>query len=202
MRRTLWIILTVLLVAIGAPSAHADQTVDVTVPSFTFNGLPGCPPPPPLPGGTCMETFSTSFEWDNTAGAVIIPSIVTTAAGPLGSFSFLGQVPCALCVELEFVDSATDSIEILIPATAGGVISPGVFPTPPGPNNLALQCASLSEPCTLDFFPGVVLGSDPITVTAATGAVPEPGTVSLVLLGIGSVSVLRKRLAHGIPRAT
>jgi len=43
--------------------------------------------------------------------------------------------------------------------------------------------------------------SGTLTFTQGTPAMPEPGTVALMLVGVGLVFVIRKRIARGLPQA-
>jgi hypothetical protein len=73
--------------------------------------------------------------------------------------------------------------------------TPGLYVTP-GPIEVLDDCPGFA--CS-----ELVSGVESLKVTAAT--TPEPGTFSLMLLGIGSLGlmvVMRKRIAQGLPPAT
>lgn len=70
MRKNLFLLVALLaFVAVGTPSALADNIVDITLPTATIPGNLSC---------SCFETFSASLEYDNTTKTVLL---FTTEAG-------------------------------------------------------------------------------------------------------------------------
>jgi hypothetical protein len=94
-------------------------------------------------------------------------------------------------------------------ATQATLSEPARFGLPPGcSQGIFPDCSftfigipgdvTLTMSLTLDPFSG---GYD-VTSEVYTFSTPEPGTLGLVLLGIGLVLVMRKRIALSLPQAT
>jgi hypothetical protein len=151
MQKSLWIILAVLLVAIGAPNAHADSFT----PIFTTDGC----------SGTCALP---------TALDVTFPSPTTIDVTYLGA-------------------SGTSFIASGLPGDTYGWTAD-------------------VERGSLDFFitdggTSTCNGGGPghdscgiLTFAAVTAA--EPSSVALMLLGVGLMFVMRKRIGQGLPQAS
>jgi hypothetical protein len=168
MRKTLWIMLAVLLVAISAPKAHADSTTDYTL-SFT------------LTDGSLNAASVGTVIFDNTTGEFNTLNVVWNGV----KYSFIG------------IDSS-------------GISTTGSWSA----------CAALQNPPDCDFhnnvavfdLGGMVLANPPggTTVNAtADGSyvltpvgAPEPSSVALMLLGVGLVLVMRKRIGQSLPLAS
>jgi hypothetical protein len=164
MKQNLFLLLMLLvIVGVGAPFAHADAIVDISV-NATF---PGTTPT----GRSSPELFSANFEYDNTTETILLPTMTTDATGEIRDFSYTG----ASHGELGWRGPEGSLIFGVIPST--GVILPGVYST-----ELTL---STDDP---DF--GFHQTTD---ATVIVTRVPEPNTLSLSLLGIGLALVMRKR---------
>jgi hypothetical protein len=159
MRKSLWIMLAVLIAAIGVPTAHADS---ITNGTFNFTVTIGSPPP------------TGSFVWDSTTSTWNSFSIdwdgLVFNFAPL--FPNLGALPTTGTWRA----NANVTLEIF---AIGQTIQS--ITTPPIPINLAQGTYSVTE-----------------TVVGA----PEPSSVALMLLGVGLVFVMRKRIGQGLPQAS
>jgi hypothetical protein len=191
MRRTLLISLTVLLMAIGAPTLKADVvTLDV---SATLT--------PAVGGGSCSIsgcTLGGNIVIDNSLpgpNPFAIKSVDVTISGesPLvgpftGSFS-LGIVSGLTSIGL--VDSSFDSLFLDFPTPTpfslfgydGGPLDAGTLSSP-GPGFSSVTLWTLS------------------TGTLTPVPAPEPSSIALMLAGIGCLLVMRKRIAQGLPIAS
>ena len=166
MRKLLWIIVAVMVVAIGAPAAHADSTTDGTL-NFT------------LTSGTTAPTGS--FVFDNGTDTLTSYTLDWDGA-EIDATSIFASVPLAT---LE--GSGTWSAVIIDHIASFTITLPGEAPTilagtTPGP---------------------IVTAAGTFSVTAATTlAAPEPSSVALMLLGLGLVFGLRKRIGQRLPQAS
>jgi hypothetical protein len=197
LRKSFWIILPVLLVAIGAPNAHATVT-DYTI-SFTCT----------IPTQGCLSPTSGSFEYDNTTNQFTSFQVVwdgfTFNLAADGFFGGLGSTPCigtaggpqAYASGLTLMTTcATDpATNWTGTAQSGG---PGLsfrFLSFVDNNNFfEISVVDTTTPIpsgTFDFANGTFTTT--ITTAAAT---PEPGTAVLWLTGILLMIVMRKRLAQ------
>jgi hypothetical protein len=170
MRKSLWIILTVLLVAIAAPSALANSCtytytqVDLGITDFTWttNAIP------------CVTSTDTFLPASSLASSSVNPSYVPTPISAVG-------------------------LDVGFPA--GGIetdfgISGGV-----ADGSWTLSEYSTTGTYAESFF----AGEETLTLTVAAtpvAATPEPSSVALMLLGVGLVFVMRKRIGQGLPQAT
>jgi hypothetical protein len=162
MRKSLWIMLAVLLVVIGAPAAHADGVF-----AITFSGAGA----PTVVGSNLLDYNSTSMEFTT-------PTLTINFDGQ--TFSLVNQ---------GFTDiSPTD---VFSWAGVGG----GGFGISPSGTKARIYSGSVPG----DFTDVVQFGD--VTFTAQT-PVPEPSSVALMLLGVGLVFVMRKRIGHGLPQAS
>jgi hypothetical protein len=161
MRKSFWIMLAVLIAAIGVPTAHADS---ITNGTFNFTVTSGSPPP------------TGSFVWDSTKSTWNLFNIdwdgLVFNFAPL--FPNLGALPTTgtwlgnanvTASENDFSIGQIDAINT----------------TPLVPFALAEGTYSVTE-----------------TVVGA----PEPSSVALMLLGVGLVFVMRKRIGQGLPQAS
>ena len=162
MRKSLWIMLAALVVAIGAPRAHADS-----VYAISFSGDAS------VVGSNLLDYNSTSMEFTTPSLEVMFDGFTIT----LATTSTSGVSPN---------DPFTWAI-------GGG----------------GCDCfAAITDVSPFVFFP-IYLGSVPqavgfnggsVTFTAVTA--PEPSSIALMLLGVGLVFVMRKRIGHGLPQAS
>jgi hypothetical protein len=185
MRKSLWIMLAVLLVAIGAPNAHADTvTLDVSGSLAPNGGTASCS------GSGC--TLGGDIVINNTTGAVISEDVTMSGESPtVGPFTVdLGIKGPGGFTELQIGDSGGNLLDLFfVTPTAGSLI---------GYDGGALESIS-----GVVIFPSA--GSwAPLSAGALTPAVaaPEPSSYALMLLGVGLVFVMRKRIGKGLPQAS
>ena len=162
MRKSLWITLAVLLVAIGAPLAHAD--------SFTY---------------TYTDT-ADGVSWTTAAISAVtmetsVPGADLTASSNSGVF--MGCVTASVILDRGGIGGTT-------------TIFSGTCPAPIIHNIDGFALTDYSTPGTYFGSPG-----DTLVVTAAVAA-PEPSSVALMLLGVGLVFVMRKRIGQRLPQAS
>ena len=176
MRKSLWIILTVLVVAIAAPIAHADSVFTVTG-SFD-NGA--------ILSGTATINTST--------GLVTALDLSTTGAFVSGPYTTVdpGQGPFFG----DYIVSSTlsnSSIDLLFPPPGSLVGYAG--------GSLCSDIDSCFFISALNIAPFSIF---PLTSGSLTPQVttPEPSSVALMLLGIGLLLLLRKRNSRGHQLAT
>jgi PEP-CTERM motif len=185
MRRTLWIMLAVLLVAIGAPNAHAD-----TISTFDVSGTASADA-----GQSCGAScpFSGTLAVDVTSGAVTALDITFPGLAPFttaGLFLSTGIVSTSNWV-LEVSNSTNDGLFLQFTTT----MTPGSLVDFTGGSIFGLEVTGPP-------------GNEPIltissgSISPATTATPEPSSVALMLLGVGSVFVMRKRIGQGLPQAS
>jgi len=176
MRKPFWIILAVLLVFIAAPCARAD-TVTFTC---TGDNDDGSSTPPFY--GPCFEAAPTAPNVAFSSSGTTLEVSWYTAANPS---------PIAVTLPGAWTDSqsyswfASNSSFIVFNDSLPLDPSVDVFPI----NTNLPSGEGISEFGTLAFTPG-------------TPAVPEPGTSALLLLGIGFLLVMGKRIARGLPQAS
>ena len=156
------LVITILLLSV-ASVAQAHSIVSVVLQPALFMSV-----------GVSAETIGASFPWDPTTRT--LSNFVVTTQGPLPAFSRRIQL-------LDFSNAEGDLFQLdyavhnIFPLL-GSV--PGTYVT-----DLALNCV-LQGSCVGEHF---TTGSAKVTaVTAAT----EPGTLSLVGLGLAAL-LLRKR---------
>jgi PEP-CTERM motif-containing protein len=193
MRKSLWIILAVLLVAIGfVGAAKADD--DFT---FSFTNTLGN-----TAGTVTGEILGLTDNATSAATQVIIDGY------PAAFDVFIGDPP---------IDATAWTVDLNQFTESSGAITSATFKsTGPGPSGLDLnffspcapnpQCvfnelfAESSDPSAGSALLGGLAHDDPITFAPLTSPVPEPGTGGLMLIGIGSLglmAVVRKHRAMG-----
>jgi hypothetical protein len=187
MRKSLWIMLAVLLVAIAAPIAHADSTpsgllgfscssctglvtfssgdvgsgIDLTLGSATNPGSPS------LLGDEFALAFNTN------TGAI---SLTEVTGG--GGFDLSGTLTTFNCTVVGSQDTCA------VGATFDGITDTG-------------NVNFLNTTSSFGIAGSVVGATMSVTVPA-----PEPAEGGLVLLGVGILLLMRKRFAHGLPQAS
>jgi hypothetical protein len=192
MRKSLWIILAVLLVAIVAPIAHADETPS----GLLVFGCPSC-------------TGSVSFGAGGTAPFVGsgIDLTLTSATNP-GSPDLVGDE-----FALAF-NTNTGAISLTEVTGGGGFNLSGTLTT------FACTLVGTTDSCPVaaTFF-GLGTGSGTVTFVTVTGPFgvagsvlsadmnvtipsPEPSSVGLLLVGTGLLLLIRKRIGQGLPQAS
>jgi len=175
MRKSLWIIVAVLFVAIAAPNAHADSSTDGTI-TFTVSS-----------GGPIA---TGSFVFDDTTDT--LTSYTVTWDGVLFNLQpLLSSVPVTL-TELE--NSGTWC------GVASSATPPdGCF----GPGEMTLTTLSylVANAGTGVYTINSAVAEGSYVVTATTVApTPEPSSVALMLAGIGLLLLMRKRIGRGLPQ--
>jgi hypothetical protein len=190
MQKSLWVLLTVLLGA-SAGIARADVvTLDVTGSLTPSTVTAMCTPVPCTLGGDIVL--------DPATGTILSVDVTMSGASPsVGPFTVFDSAGFFLNDQLfiQFssagyaaqlylrVPCTTDCIDLV--GYAGGTILGGnVTVSPPGP---LVQWSMLTGTGAL---------------TPAVGAVPEPRTITLMLLGVGLVFAMRKRIAQGLQQAS
>jgi len=184
MRKTLWILVAALLVIIAAPNAHADiVTLEV---SGTLSGA--------LPGSSCSIsgcTLGGDVVIDNVTGAFLSADVTFSGSSPsVGPF-----------VVADLVLPIASFTELVIRAN-------------PETNGTLLLAFVTNTPGSLVGYSGgplfVVVAQSTCCAWSASGAgaltpavaAPEPSSVALMLLGVGFVFVMRKRIGEGLPEAS
>jgi hypothetical protein len=170
MRKSLWVILTVLFVGIGAPAAHADSLTDGSI-NFTASS-----------GGPIA---TGSFVFDDTTNK--ITSYTVTWDGVLFNLqpllsSFI--VPLTL-TELEAAGTWCGVASSASPPT-------GCF----GPGEMTLSTFSYlvaNKGTGIYTINGAVAEGSYIVKATKVTPTPEPSSVALMLAGIGALLVMRKR---------
>jgi hypothetical protein len=196
MRKSLWII-SFLFAVIGAPSVHADDDTDYII-NFTLS------PPGTLP-------TAGSFVYDNTTNTFL--SFTVDWDGLVFDLTSSANNPSIEGVGPPCISGATGPQATLALMTVCNSATPaaywdGVNPTPEQSSSNAdfTFIATGSTPTTeeIEISPP---GGIPGTETGDSGlgsfdaiATPEPGTFGLMMLGIGFVLVIRKRLAQVLQR--
>lgn len=175
MRKSLWIIVAVLFVAIAAPNAHADSSTDGTINFTVSSGGP-------IPTG--------SFVFDDTTDT--LTSYTVTWDGVL--FNLQPLLSSFTLVDLEAAGTWC--------GVASGATPPdGCF----GPGEMTLSTLSflVANTGTGVYTINSAVASGSYVVTANTVApTPEPGSVALMLLGVGVVFVMWKRVGRALPQAS
>ncbi len=176
MRKSLWVSLIVLFVAIGAPNAYANSET----PTFTCTGAPlPCLSSPTAPAVT-FPGPTLDLTWDTLSVGEItflysIDSPSDTYTWVLAAYAnppFMGGYNISI-----FINDTTTLTQSYLTAAYS--------PTCPGCPNYP---NFLEEEGNLSFAP--------------TAAAPEPSSVALMLLGVGLVFVMRKRIGQRLPQAS
>jgi hypothetical protein len=186
MRKSLWIMLAVLLVAIGAPNVHADSvTLDVSGSLSTTLG-----------GASCSSsgcTLGGDIVINNASGAIISTDVTFSGESPsAGPFDGVNQVSVVGALTgLGIVDSTASSFLDLFFST----ITPGSLVGYSGGPLADGEVGTTSGCCAWFLSSGGAL-------TEAAVTAPEPSSYALMLLGVGLVFVMRKRIGHSLPQAS
>jgi len=187
MRKTLWILLAAMAVAVAAPYAHADSYTDATFNFTVTNGSPN-PTGSFVFDDTTGTYTSFAVNWDGaTFNIVFLPvgilgsSGTWCTAGPDIS-STVAESPCS---SIDGGDVGDNEGEFDI-ETGGLHYYPNQLPA-----------SSFTD--AADF----ATGSYTLTETTAV-TTPEPSSLALILLGLGALALLavRKRIGQGLPQAS
>lgn len=174
---------------------HADDILSVAVPTVTFTGESVCGT-----SGTsvCIESFSASFEWDNTTDSVVPGTAEIDASGPLGSLTFYGPLFANFgsgeLIGAIWDNSAGSGLTAVIETGPGGLV-PGVYPNvgpfQPGDSGAGLGCFYVDHACVAEFLSGPTVESSPSPMVV-TG-VPEPDSLSLLFAALPMLLAFRFR---------
>ncbi len=182
MRKSLWIMLAVLLVAIAAPYASADTvTLDISG-SLVPND----------PSVSCSAsgcTLGGDIVINNTTGMVISVDFTVAGASPsVGPFNHFS----------EFVSIDSDLV-----TTDGGVIDFS-FTLSGNPGTLVGYTGGAITGTAVTSGPAghIFVQEGDAALTEAVTPAPEPSSVALMLLGVGLVFVMRKRVGQRLPQAS
>lgn len=194
MRKSLWIILALLLAAIGAPHAQADVMTNYTI-SFS---------------GTGTLPTSGSFTYDSTTPAfssfiVVWDGLTFNLTSAANSPGIIGPTPPA-CISGD--SGAAASFQLL--TNCGGPTTEWqanpqetfvnfIFLTPETSSACenGHDCIGFSANASSSTFEG---GYGTFSVAATTA--PEPSSLALMLLGLGLVFVMRKRIGRELLRTS
>jgi hypothetical protein len=182
MGKSLWIIL-LLFAAIIAPNAHADDITDYTI-NFTGGGVPPFEiGPEGLPTGTIVydasvQSITASMVWDGYDFE--LPDAVLTN-GITPSPGCTGATTAALA--LAYLGGCGGSV-----VWRGDAFSPIGYVTLYVGDPDTTYFAQFQPPFDINQYliNGDVIDGGELTITP-TVATPEPGTGSLMLIGIGMV---------------
>jgi len=170
MQKSLWIILA--LVAIGAPSAHADSFTYTYTSTECF-------------GGVICGRFSYTTE-----AIAAVTSETTLPAADLTATSLSGL----------FGECSFSSVTL----NEGGVGNQGAI-------LLGVQCSSIGEHpdgyspadySTQGTYTATIGSIVDTLVVTPVQAMPEPSEAGFLLLGVGLVFVMRKRIGQSLPQAS
>jgi hypothetical protein len=200
MRKSSWIIPVLFLIAaLGAPTVHADDVVQVDVSNLIFSGNNVCGP---LGTSQCIETLNGSFLWDNTTAAPVAGSFQTTLTGPV-AFTFgdpsLAQSPVQQSVfVVQFSGESTlqDFLFVNI-VIQGPVLNPGDYPANPidellpGTTNAGMECQEThaGDIC----FPDFGMSFFPAQGSTIVAPAPEPASLPLASIGILGLGLILKK---------
>jgi hypothetical protein len=198
MRRSLWIIVPILLAAIGAPHAHADAITDGTLHFTLSTGSLAAPTGSFVFDNTTNQFTSFLINWN---GQVFDLINAFAAANDNPNTSLYQQVywssvapgPCA---------GATGAIANFNVLSNGGTCGPLTYVADSANSEMSvvLEGDPLDKPIGadsngFDIPAGTSAGGFTVSEVAIT---PESGTVGLMLMGIGFLLVMRKRMAPGL----
>jgi PEP-CTERM motif len=163
MRKSLWIILAVMVVAVAAPAVRADGVFAIT---FSGTGAP-------------TVVGSNLLDYNSTLGQFTTPTLEILFDG------------MDIILDNAFENVApSDPFEWLGPNFDGTI-------------EVIDECC---KPAHV-LFSGKITSSIPqlggfVTLTEQTVPTPEPSSYALMLLGVGLVFVMRKRIGQSLPQAS
>ena len=184
MRKSLWIVLAIVLAAVAAPHAQADTvTLDVSGSLKAELGTAAC--------SSSGCTLGGEIVINNTTGAIISEDVTMSGESPtVGPFTTgIGGI------------EDLGGLTVLFIEDPGGHQVGLFFSTPAAGFLIGYNGGPLSPSSAV--FGGVAMwdlqsGALTPAVTPAT----EPSSVALMLLGVGLLFVMRKRIGEGVPQAS
>ncbi len=180
MRKSLWVMLVVLFMAVCVPCAHADSisTFDVSGTATAVAGQ-SC-------GSSCA--FSGTLTIDVTSGT--LNAVDITFPG-LASFTRLFFSSGFLTSDwtIYAINTGEDALTLDFTTTN----TPGSL--------VGFTGGSIFDGLVEEYAAGDDLYLDPTGSITAPTATPEPSSVALMLFGVGLMFVVRKRLGQGLPEA-
>jgi hypothetical protein len=163
MRKSLWIMLAALLVAIAAPSARADSfTATFSCSGTCVGGTPTAP-------DVTFPAPVIDVTWN---GLLFQITLLYDAPSPLDDFTWTGYNDYYRTTLLQYIDITDLTTGVTWSSTGIGSFASGKSSQATG----ALAFAAV--------------------------ATPEPSSYALMLLGVGLVFVLRKRIGQRLPQAS
>jgi hypothetical protein len=192
MRKPPWIMLAGLLVAIGPPAVRADTAkLDVSGNLVFANGFASCS------GSGC--TLGGDIVINNTTGDIISEHITMSGETPtVGPFTqtINGVSESGGLTRLDIPYAESNALFLLFSApTAGSSV---------GHNGGAVSdftvLIAFGSPAA--FSPIRVLSGGGPAFTPSVTPTPEPSSVALMLLGVGLMFVMRKRIGQDLPQAS
>lgn len=175
MLKSLWIVAVLLLfAAIGGSNAQADTLFTYT---YTYTPVPG-------------STFSFTTVALDPAVALGTPQTGIITSSFTGFYS--GTVLVAY--ELDGSTPLAPGANLLTQVTGGPLLGPPEdFFSPSDYTTAGTYVGACADNCPV---------GSPVTDTLTVTPTPEPSTCGLMMLGIGLVLVMRKRLAQGLSLAS
>lgn len=173
MRKSLWIVLAVMVVAVGAPSAHADSS------SLTL-----------ISSGSGIYDYGITVPGGQDISFLQNQTITLTGLSDVTGASVSGALLGDSFAVSSFTSTSVTFVQTGI-AGFSGAITFGDFlvdsTAPLGTVNWSMETQS-----------GTLSG----TVGGPVATAPEPSSAALMLLGVGLVFVMRKRNSRGHQLAT
>jgi hypothetical protein len=174
MRKSFWAIFALLLIAaIGAPNAYADSV------TITFTGVIS---------GTATLTVTPE-----SSGTFLVTAMTGTLTSPIST-------SISLIVPPNFFDGDDNTLHSLT-AFLGDIAFQDGF----GDEWLLYTSDAqvLVDGSACEFLTGCnTVGAETATFSGIIMTTPEPGTIALMLLGVGIVFAMRRRIVQRLPQAS